>query len=157
MRCLSKIEPMLKITTEVVSHEGTHCHRVVHHLQYQWLDTVSQREYRSTVPYSYSTCFPVYSAAAVASDLTRDPMRTPCSHENDSYTRGTPSGRRPPKIIASIGTPEGMKGTVESTMGQIDYPRVLPTWDGWWGIDRLEQWNESWDELTCLKKNRLVR
>lgn len=47
------------------------------------------------------------SAAAVASDFIEAPMKTPCCQFLASYTRGTPSGLRPPKRIASIGTPFG--------------------------------------------------
>ena len=51
--------------------------------------------------------FPACSAAAVASDLIPAPTKTPCSQSFASYTRGTPSGLLPPKIMASIGTPSG--------------------------------------------------
>lgn len=47
------------------------------------------------------------SAAAVASDFIEAPIKTPCCQFLASYTRGTPSGLRPPKRIASIGTPFG--------------------------------------------------
>lgn len=49
----------------------------------------------------------LYSAAAVASDFIEAPMKTPCCQFLASYTRGTPSGLRPPKRIASMGTPFG--------------------------------------------------
>lgn len=48
------------------------------------------------------TVFPVCSAAAVASDLRKDPVKIPCSHDLVSNTRGTPCGLRPPKMIAYI-------------------------------------------------------
>jgi len=53
------------------------------------------------------TCLPVCSAAAVVSDFNCEARKTPCLQLNDSTTSGTPSGRRPPKIIAEIGTPAG--------------------------------------------------
>jgi len=53
------------------------------------------------------TSFPVCSAAAVDSDLSCDARKTPCFQSNDSITRGTPSGLRPPKMMAEIGTPAG--------------------------------------------------
>lgn len=51
---------------------------------------------------------PLNSAAAVASDRIDAPTNTPCCQLNDSKTSGTPAGRRPPKMIASIGTPCGL-------------------------------------------------
>ena len=52
-------------------------------------------------------CFPAYSAAAVVSDFSCVARKMPCFQSNASITSGTPSGRRPPKIIAEIGTPAG--------------------------------------------------
>src|SRR4030088_2748976 len=47
------------------------------------------------------------AAAAVVSLLTVAPRKVPCCQLNDSVTRGTTLARRPPKRIASIGTPLG--------------------------------------------------
>lgn len=48
---------------------------------------------------------PLCSAAAVVSDFRQAPVKIPCSQERVSNTNGTPWGRRPPKMIASMGTP----------------------------------------------------
>src|SRR6187551_3467230 len=47
------------------------------------------------------------AAAAVVSLLDVAPRKTPCYQLNDSITKGTTVPRRPPKRIASIGTPFG--------------------------------------------------
>src|SRR3981189_433903 len=47
------------------------------------------------------------AAAAVVSLLTVAPRNVPCCQPNDSVTSGTTPARRPPKRIASIGTPFG--------------------------------------------------
>src|SRR5256885_14274769 len=47
------------------------------------------------------------AAAAVVSLLAVAPRKVPCSQLNASVTRGTTPARRPPKRIASIGTPLG--------------------------------------------------
>src|SRR5436189_1788383 len=49
----------------------------------------------------------VPSAAAVCSDETVAPMKTPCCQSNDSLTSGTLVARLPPNRMASIGTPAG--------------------------------------------------
>src|SRR3954470_9989943 len=49
----------------------------------------------------------LFSAAAVPSEATLDARKTPCCQSNDSVTSGTLDARRPPKRIASIGTPFG--------------------------------------------------
>ena len=46
-------------------------------------------------------------AAAVVSDDSVAPMNTPCCQSRASVTSGTVSLRRPPKKIASSGTPFG--------------------------------------------------
>src|SRR6187549_2615968 len=46
-------------------------------------------------------------AAAVVSEESVAPMNTPWAQSRDSYTSGTVVLRRPPKRIASIGTPLG--------------------------------------------------
>ena len=46
-------------------------------------------------------------AAAVVSELMIEPMNTPCVQLNASRTSGTTVARRPPNMIASIGTPAG--------------------------------------------------
>src|SRR6266851_3463324 len=46
-------------------------------------------------------------AAAVVSEPIVAPRYTPCAQSNDSRTSGTVVARRPPKIIAEIGTPLG--------------------------------------------------
>src|SRR5437588_319262 len=45
--------------------------------------------------------------AAVVSDAMIDPRKTPCCHENASWTRGTTVERRPPNKMAEMGTPLG--------------------------------------------------
>ncbi len=47
------------------------------------------------------------AAAAVVSEATLAPTRTPWFQSLASYTRGANSRRRPPKMIAVIGTPSG--------------------------------------------------
>src|SRR5215831_15531570 len=47
------------------------------------------------------------SAAAVVSEPQAEPMNTPCSQSNASFTSGIVLGRRPPNRIAEIGTPSG--------------------------------------------------
>src|SRR5918997_3547607 len=47
------------------------------------------------------------AAAAVVSEAIVAPQKTPCSQSKDSATSGTTVARRPPKSIASIGTPAG--------------------------------------------------
>src|ERR1043165_4801463 len=47
------------------------------------------------------------SAAAVVSEPHDEPMKTPCSQSNASFTSGIVFGRRPPNIIAESGTPSG--------------------------------------------------
>src|SRR5581483_3814625 len=47
------------------------------------------------------------AAAAVVSLLAVAPMKVPCCQLNASVTSGTTPARRPPKRIASIGTPFG--------------------------------------------------
>src|SRR5260370_36386546 len=47
------------------------------------------------------------AAAAVVSLLTVAPRNVPCCQLKDSVTSGTTPARRPPKIMASIGTPLG--------------------------------------------------
>src|SRR5487761_2085146 len=46
-------------------------------------------------------------AAAVVSEAMIEPRKTPWSQSRDWKTRGTTLARRPPKRIASIGTPAG--------------------------------------------------
>ena len=46
-------------------------------------------------------------AAAVVSEATEAPTRTPCCQSRASYTSGATSRRRPPNTIAEIGTPIG--------------------------------------------------
>src|SRR5215471_16118895 len=57
--------------------------------------------------------FPV--AAAVVSDPSVAPRNTPCAQLKDWSTRGTVSLRRPPKMIAEIGTPSGSLTCLETT------------------------------------------
>src|SRR3954462_235764 len=47
------------------------------------------------------------AAAAVVSELAVAPRNVPCCQLNDSVTSGTTPARRPPKRMASIGTPLG--------------------------------------------------
>ena len=63
--------------------------------------------------------FPLCSAAAVASDLRAAPWKTPWFQSSASDTRGTPSGRRPPKRTASTLTPFG-SSQFSSRMGQLE-------------------------------------
>ncbi|MNS81503.1 hypothetical protein D3C72_1152170 [compost metagenome] len=49
----------------------------------------------------------LFSAAAVPSEATVEPMKTPCSQSKASVTSGTAEARRPPNRMASIGTPAG--------------------------------------------------
>ena len=46
--------------------------------------------------------------AAVVSEPQADPMKTPCSQSNASFTSGIVPGRRPPNKIAESGTPFGI-------------------------------------------------
>src|SRR5881392_1661107 len=55
------------------------------------------------------------TAAAVVSDETVEPRKTPCCQSNDSVTSGTLVARRPPNRMAEIGTPFG-----SSHSGAID-------------------------------------
>src|SRR5262245_6656308 len=48
------------------------------------------------------------SAAAVVSDPQAEPMDTPCSQSNASFTSGMVLGRRPPNRIAERGPPSGL-------------------------------------------------
>mmetsp|Transcript_25301 Transcript_25301/g.63430 ORF Transcript_25301/g.63430 Transcript_25301/m.63430 type:complete len:210 (+) Transcript_25301:676-1305(+) len=48
------------------------------------------------------------AAAAVVSELTTDPMNTPWFQSNAWYTSGTVEERRPPNMMASMGTPSGL-------------------------------------------------
>src|SRR6516165_8379628 len=57
--------------------------------------------------------FPV--AAAVVSEPSVAPRNTPCAQLKDWSTRGTVSLRRPPKMIAEIGTPSGSLTCLERT------------------------------------------
>src|SRR5579859_2784573 len=68
------------------------------------------------------------AAAAVVSLLTVAPMNVPCRQLYDSVTNGTMDARRPPKRIASTGTPFGsshsgaitghwLAGTVKRALG----------------------------------------
>eukprot|EP01139_Manchomonas_bermudensis_P004785 Amastigsp_a174349_697.p3 type:complete len:235 gc:universal Amastigsp_a174349_697:508-1212(+) len=57
-------------------------------------------------------------AAAVFCDAIDEPMNTPWSHESDWLTSGIVVGRRPPKMIPSIGTPSGESYSGSST-GQL--------------------------------------
>src|SRR5260221_14413968 len=47
------------------------------------------------------------SAAAVVYETQAEPMKTPCSQSNASFTSGIVLGRRPPNKIAASGTPSG--------------------------------------------------
>ena len=47
------------------------------------------------------------AAAAVVSEAMIEPRKTPCSQSLDWKTRGTTEARRPPKRMASMGTPAG--------------------------------------------------
>src|SRR5215471_14805465 len=53
-------------------------------------------------------------AAAVVSDESVAPRKTPCCQLRPSNTRGIRRCRRAPKIIASIGTPFGLSNSGES-------------------------------------------
>src|SRR5437879_526299 len=55
----------------------------------------------------------VPSAAAVFSEATLAPRKTPCSQSKDSVTSGTAVARRPPNRIAEIGTPLGSSHSEE--------------------------------------------
>src|SRR3954447_2771379 len=52
------------------------------------------------------------AAAAVVSEDMIAPRKTPCSQSNASCTRGTTLERRPPKSMASTGTPAGSSHSV---------------------------------------------
>src|SRR5580692_11378558 len=54
-------------------------------------------------------------AAAVVSEAIVAPTKTPCCQLRDSYTSGASRSRRPPKIIAEMGTPSG-----SSQCGEIE-------------------------------------
>src|SRR6185369_14705902 len=56
---------------------------------------------------SRRSCPTLPAAAAVVSLLAVAPRKVPCCQSNDSVTSGTMLARRPPKRIASIGTPFG--------------------------------------------------
>src|ERR1039458_7662361 len=47
------------------------------------------------------------NVAAVVSEPQAEPMNTPCSQSNASFTSGIVVGRRPPNRIAESGTPSG--------------------------------------------------
>src|SRR5260370_38983263 len=64
---------------------------------------------------SRRSCPTLPSAAAVVSDATLAPRKTPCCQERASVTSGTAVARRPPNKIAEIGTPAG-----SSHSGAID-------------------------------------
>src|SRR5689334_22926400 len=53
-------------------------------------------------------------AAAVVSEPMVAPKNTPCIHENACMTSGTVVARRPPKMMALIGTPAGSSYTFDS-------------------------------------------
>src|SRR5690242_3031688 len=68
------------------------------------------------------------SAAAVFSEATLAPRKTPCCQSKDSVTSGTAEARRPPNRMAEIGTPLGsshsgaivghwLAGTVKRALG----------------------------------------
>src|SRR5665647_1717259 len=61
----------------------------------------------------------VPSAAAVCSEEMVAPMKTPCAQDSASVTRGTLVALRPPKRIASTGTPAG-SSHVSAVVGQGD-------------------------------------
>src|SRR6185436_585995 len=67
---------------------------------------------RRTMP-----CLPV--AAAVVSLASVAPRNTPCAQLNDCITRGTVFERRPPKMMALIGTPCG-SFTCDDSIGLFD-------------------------------------
>src|SRR5580693_6348870 len=54
------------------------------------------------------------AAAAVVSEPIVAPMKTPCVQSEDSSTSGIVVARRPPKMIAEIGTPCGSLAIGES-------------------------------------------
>src|SRR5713226_4994410 len=56
---------------------------------------------------SRRSCPTLPAAAAVVSLLAVAPRNVPCRQLNDSVTSGTTPARRPPKSMASIGTPSG--------------------------------------------------
>src|SRR5262249_30397416 len=53
-------------------------------------------------------------AAAVVSEPSVAPRKTPCDQLNDWSTSGTVVARRPPKMIAEMGTPAGWSANLES-------------------------------------------
>ena len=57
-------------------------------------------------------------AAAVVSEAMIDPTKVPCCQLNDWYTSGAVFARRPPKMIAEIGTPAGLLNSDEM-QGQL--------------------------------------
>ena len=108
---------------------------------------------------SCMTHFVLCSAAAVASDLSVAPKKTPCCQLNASQTRGTPSGLRPPRRIASILTPFG-SSQCESMIGQF-LAGVQNRELGWAGlvleagvqsfpIQSICGFNESWEIFAML-------
>src|SRR4051812_26586997 len=52
-------------------------------------------------------------AAAVVSEPSVAPRKTPCDQLNDWSTSGTVVARRPPKMIAEMGTPPGSSANLE--------------------------------------------
>src|SRR5665647_797403 len=65
----------------------------------------------------------VPSAAAVCSEEMVAPMKTPCAQDRASVTRGTLFALRPPKRIASTGTPAG-SSHVSAIVGHRDAATV---------------------------------
>src|SRR5665648_899369 len=65
----------------------------------------------------------VPSAAAVCSEEMVAPMKTPCAQDRASVTRGTLVALRPPKRIASTGTPAG-SSHVSAIVGHRDAATV---------------------------------
>src|SRR6266511_4570211 len=62
------------------------------------------------------------TAAAVVSDDSVAPRKTPCCQSRDSVTSGTVVARRPPNRIAEIGTPLDRKSTrLNSSHVKISY------------------------------------
>src|SRR4030042_4308874 len=58
------------------------------------------------------------AAAAVVSEPIRAPRNTPCSQLKASVMRGMSWDRRPPRMIAEMGTPFGLSYSLES-VGQL--------------------------------------
>src|SRR5688572_28735491 len=63
------------------------------------------------------------AAAAVVSEPTVAPRNTPCVQLKDCTTKGTVVLRRPPKMMAEMGTPSGSLTCLEST-GLLDIGAV---------------------------------